>query len=149
MNNESSQILKLDAYQSRAQETDQIKQRGLDGLSYFLLGLFGEVGTLLSALKKKQRDKDSYIGYNEAVIEEFGDVLWYFTNIATRASIQLSTLAGNSFCDLKTRDRRKVNLGTFQGIQTKDNDRTIDCTSTTDFESALISLAGKVGNHLQ
>src|SRR6267142_1910157 len=102
MRKEPKQILNLNDYQIRALETDQIEQTGLEGLPYFLLGLFGEVGTLLSALKKKQRDRESYIGYSEAVIEEFGDVLWYFTNIATRASIKLSTLAEKSFRDLKT-----------------------------------------------
>jgi len=145
MRNEPKQILKLDDYQVRALETDQIKQTGLEGLPYFLLGLFGEVGTLLSALKKKQRDRESYVGYNEAVIEEFGDVLWYFTNIATRASIKLSTLAEKTFRDLKTWDKKKVSLGTFQGIQTKKLGKAGTCDSTGDFEAALISLAGKVG----
>jgi len=137
--------LKLDYYQGRAQETDQIQQTGLEGLPYFLLGLFGEVGTLLSALKKKQRDRESYIGYNAAVIEEFGDVLWYFTNIATRASIKLSTLAEKSFRDLKTWDKKKVSLGTFQGIQTKKIGKAPTGNTTGDFEDALIALAGKVG----
>ena len=145
MRNEPKQILKLDDYQVRALETDQIKQTGLEGLPYFLLGLFGEVGTLLSALKKKQRDRESYIGYNEAVIEEFGDVLWYFTNIATRASIKLSTLAEKSFRDLKTWDKKKVSLGTFQGIQTKKIGKATIGNTTGNFEAALISLAGKVG----
>jgi NTP pyrophosphatase (non-canonical NTP hydrolase) len=142
MKKEHKQILKLDDYQARALETDQIEQTGLEGLPYFLLGLFGEVGTLLSALKKKQRDRDSYIGYKEAVMEEFGDVLWYFTNIATRASIKLSTLAEKSLRDLKTWDKKKVSLGTFEGIQTK---KTRSSSATEDFEAALISLAGKVG----
>jgi len=53
MRTEPKHILKLDDYQVRALETDQIKQTGLEGLPYFLLGLFGEVGTLLSALKEK------------------------------------------------------------------------------------------------
>src|SRR5258706_10842313 len=101
MKHEPKQFLKLDEYQARALDTDQIKQTGLEGLPYFLLGLFGEVGTLLSALKKKQRDREAYSGYNEAVIEEFGDVLWYFTSIATRALIKLGTLAEKSFRDLK------------------------------------------------
>lgn len=89
----TQEIVTLNDYQIIARQTDQNKQSGLDGLTFPLLGLFGEVGTLLSALKKKQRDRDSFVGYNEAVIEEFGDVLWYFTNIASRASLSLSLLA--------------------------------------------------------
>src|SRR5207249_6914238 len=51
----------------------------------FRSGLFGEAGSLLSELKKKQRDRDSYVGYSSSVVEEFGDTLWYFSNIASRA----------------------------------------------------------------
>src|SRR6266849_9121268 len=83
----------LDRYQRSAMQTDQNQRRGWDGLAFPLLGLFGEVGTLLSALKKKQRDQDSYVGYSEAVVEEFGDVLWYFSNVASRASLSLGGLA--------------------------------------------------------
>lgn len=142
---ESIQFLKLDDYQSWALETDQIKQTGLNGLPYFLLGLFGEVGTLLSALKKKQRDQAAYIGYREAVIEEFGDVLWYFTNIATRASITLSELAQKASCDLKSWDKKDVSLGTFQGIQNKLVSKITVIDPSISFEAALISLAGEVG----
>jgi hypothetical protein len=35
-----------------------------------LLGLVGEVGSLVSALKKKRRDTDGFFGYHEAVVEE-------------------------------------------------------------------------------
>lgn len=145
MKKRRNQILKLDEYQIRARETDQIKQTGLEGLPYFLLGLFGEVGTLLSALKKKQRDRDSFVGYQEAVIEEFGDVLWYFANIATRASIDLSALAEKCFSNLKTWDKKKTRLTTFQGIQTKKANKSPTLATTSDFEAALISLAGEVG----
>ena len=65
-----------------------------------LLGLFGEVGSLLSALKKKQRDRTSYLGYEDSVIEEFGDVLWYFSNIAARANLDLNALAHRMSRDL-------------------------------------------------
>src|SRR5438045_7972174 len=83
----------LNEYQEAAARTDQNPRGGMQGLAFPLLGLFGEVGTLLSALKKKQRDRESYVGYSEAVIEEFGDVLWYFSNVASRASLRLSEFA--------------------------------------------------------
>ena len=47
-----------------------------------LLGLVGEVGSLVSALKKKRRDSDGYFGYEDAVLEELGDVLWYISAVA-------------------------------------------------------------------
>jgi NTP pyrophosphatase (non-canonical NTP hydrolase) len=85
--------LDLDEYQQFTTRTDRNERTGIDGLGFVLLGLFGEVGSLLSALKKKQRDKDAYVAYHDTVIEELGDALWYFANAALRAGIELSTLA--------------------------------------------------------
>jgi NTP pyrophosphatase (non-canonical NTP hydrolase) len=136
--------LALDEYQRIANRTDQNKQSGLDGLSFLLLGLFGEVGTLLSALKKKQRDRESYIGYSEAVYEEFGDVLWYFSNIATRASLRLSILAQRMFRDLSDWDEVQTHeFGTFDDIQHEKD--TSGTPTSPAFEAAVVALAGKVG----
>src|SRR5882672_1807383 len=87
----------LNAYQRYTRVTDQNTRSGAEGLHLPILGLFGEVGGLLSELKKKQRDKDSYFGYQESVVEEFGDVLWYFANIVDRADLNLSILAQRMF----------------------------------------------------
>jgi NTP pyrophosphatase (non-canonical NTP hydrolase) len=65
----------LDDYQVAARTTDRAADKAL---AFPLLGLFGEVGTLLSVVKKKQRDAASYIGYAPHVIEELGDVLGTF-----------------------------------------------------------------------
>ncbi len=137
-------LVTLDEYQIAALNTDQIDEKGLDGLPFFLLGLFGEVGTLLSALKKKRRDEQSYVGYDDAIIEEFGDSLWYFSIIASRASLKLSDLAQKSFRDLK--DWESVpdsSLETFDGVQRDRNKR--GSANSLQFESALISLAGHAG----
>jgi NTP pyrophosphatase (non-canonical NTP hydrolase) len=83
----------LDEYQQFTTRTDRNDRPGTDGLGFVLLGLFGEVGSLLSALKKKQRDKDAFIAYHDAVIEELGDTLWYFANAALRAGLPLSSIA--------------------------------------------------------
>lgn len=142
--NESQQIVTLNDYQLIARRTDQNPQGGLDGLAFPLLGLFGEVGTLLSALKKKQRDRESFVGYNEAVLEEFGDVLWYFANISSRTSLKLSVLAQKIFRGLQDWDEVESDpFGTFGDIQSK---RTAQGSPDSPaFESALIALAGKVG----
>jgi NTP pyrophosphatase (non-canonical NTP hydrolase) len=138
------QIISLNDYQLIARRTDQNKEKGLQGLPFFLLGLFGEVGTLLSALKKKQRDQESYVGYNDAIIEEFGDALWYFSNIASRASLKLNVLAQKTFRGLKDWDEvTNDSFGTFEGVQLKKN--SLGSPNSEAFEAALISLAGKVG----
>src|ERR1700733_714779 len=55
-----------------------------------LLGLVGEVGSLVSALKKKRRDTDGFFGYHDAVVEELGDVLWYVSAVGRRGGTSLS-----------------------------------------------------------
>jgi hypothetical protein len=42
----------LDEYQHFTTRTDRNARAGIDGLDFVLLGLFDEVGSLLSALKK-------------------------------------------------------------------------------------------------
>jgi NTP pyrophosphatase (non-canonical NTP hydrolase) len=139
--------VKLAEYQKIAKQTDRNKREGLSGLRFPLLGLFGEVGTLLSELKKKQRDKESYYAYDKAVVEEFGDVLWYFSNIAGRAGFTLEELAGLALDDLaisgKTRVRRVL---TFTDLQAKTPH--LGPTSDGPFETEVLRLAAKAGSLL-
>jgi NTP pyrophosphatase (non-canonical NTP hydrolase) len=89
---DAQQGLTLNDYQAKALKADRKPQ---SSLAFPLLGLFGEVGTLLSVAKKKQRDAASYLVYAPHVIEEFGDVLWYFAVVAHRGGVQLSDIANN------------------------------------------------------
>jgi len=123
-------VAALDRYQRSAIQTDQNRRHGWEGLAFPLLGLFGEVGTLLSALKKKQRDQDSYVAYSETVIEEFGDVLWYLSNVAWRASL--------TFCDLA----RSVCFDSTNQDAAQNRDQPLD---SPEFERAIIALGGKTG----
>src|SRR5713226_4190907 len=86
------QGLTLNDYQAQALNADRKPETSL---AFPLLGLFGEAGTLLSVVKKKQRDAASYLGYAPHVIEEFGDVLWYFAVVARRRGMLLSDIANN------------------------------------------------------
>ena len=137
--------LSLANYQLVAQRTDQnSKHVGLRGLAFPLLGLFGEVGTLLSALKKKQRDRESFVGYEETVIEEFGDILWYLTNISSRLSTKLSTLAQGAKHSRQAGHREeKRPVDTFEDLQASKNRH--GSATSSEFETALIALAAKVG----
>jgi NTP pyrophosphatase (non-canonical NTP hydrolase) len=83
----------LDEYQRFAELTDKNAASGTAKLRFLLLGLFGEVGSLLSELKKKQRDLNSYHAYAHSAREELGDVLWYYANVALHIGSRLSELA--------------------------------------------------------
>jgi len=134
-------VVTLNEYQLVARRTDQNAQSGLKGLGFPLLGLFGEVGTLLSALKKKRRDRESFVGYHEAIVEEFGDTM---CNIASRASLSLSVLAQRVFRDLQDWDEVGHDaFGTFGDIQSARD--THGSPNSPEFEAAIIALAGKVG----
>ena len=85
--------LRLDAFQRQARFADQNKKRGSEGLRAPLLGLFGEAGSLLTQLKRRQREKATYTPYYASVVEELGDVLWYLSNLAWRNQVRLSELA--------------------------------------------------------
>src|SRR5260221_7490950 len=89
---DSTAGLKLSDYQFQALKADKSPE---PSLAFPLLGLFGEAGSLLSVVKKKQRDKASYLGYAPNVIEEFGDVLWYFAVVASRGRTALADIANN------------------------------------------------------
>lgn len=56
------------------------------------MGLFSEVGSLVSLLKKKLLNNDSNDHSSELVIEEMGDIFWYFTLITIVESIDLYEL---------------------------------------------------------
>lgn len=79
-------VLLLSHYQELAAKTDRFDARDLKPV---LLGLFGEVGSIMSAAKKHHREKEAFAGYRAAVVEEFGDALWYFAALCRRAGHRL------------------------------------------------------------
>lgn len=88
-------------FEAHSRETDQLEAQDRGTA---ILGLVGEVGSLLSALKKKRRDTDGFFGYHEAVVEELGDVLWYISAVARVVEVLYSTpLSGWSMAGLIVR----------------------------------------------
>lgn len=79
-------------YQHKAQATDQ-RPQGEESLVIPLLGLAGEVGTLLSEHKKRMRDGEGHAEYEAMVAEELGDLLWYIANVASKFNLSLSDIA--------------------------------------------------------
>ncbi len=139
-----SELLTIDQYQSLARETDRTAKNGSSGLEFPLLGLFGEVGSLMSELKKKQRDADSYLGYEPSVVEELGDVLWYFANCASRSDISLPGIATRLISagevEAKPDENAQITFSALQPALTRSGPK-----QPQDFELTLMKLAGEVG----
>ena len=85
--------MELNEYQSAAQATDRVPQRGGDGLLVPLLGIVGEAATLQTEYKKWLRDGGSHTFFRDHIQEELGDVLWYLANLASKLDISLEEVA--------------------------------------------------------
>lgn len=118
-------------FEAHAAKTDQLAEGDLDTA---VLGLVGEVGSLVSALKKKRRDTDSFFGYHSVVVEELGDVLWYMSAIARRG--------GTSLTDVVAR-AAGWSGGDAVGFEDLANVANIRADA---FEASLLALAGEAGD---
>jgi len=74
---------------SQVEPTDKL---ALDDLQPILLGLFGEVGSIMATAKKFHREGEAYASYRYAVEEEFGDALWYFTALCRRLAMRVDEI---------------------------------------------------------
>lgn len=139
----SAKSFTLQAYQLAAAGTDQ---RRADGLGFPLLGLFGEVGSLLSEAKKKHRDEASYLGYEASVLEEFGDVLWYLAAVAQRCHLSLADIANNVGRSLSDWDTGPAPALSFTKLQAAPT--SARAAPTPAYERTLLRLASEVGQLL-
>ncbi|WP_228036754.1 nucleoside triphosphate pyrophosphohydrolase family protein [Cuspidothrix issatschenkoi] len=80
-------------YQTQALNTDQIPAVEGSELIIPLLGLVGEVGSLMTEYKKHLRDGDAHKLFKEGIAEELGDMLWYISNIASKFNLNLQEIA--------------------------------------------------------
>lgn len=102
--------LTLDQYQAMAAETD-LDRDSADPLIP-LLGLAGEVGQLIAEYKKRvRRGGESYVGFENVMPIELGDILWYLATLARRTGRTLSEVAHLNLS--KTRDRYVTADGTL------------------------------------
>ncbi len=80
-------------YQVQAMTTSQIPAVEGTELTVPLLGLVGEVGSLLAEYKKHLRDGDAHRFFRDGVAEELGDLLWYIASVATKFDLDLDAIA--------------------------------------------------------
>jgi len=84
----STHIL-LSEYERSVAPTDRFTDTEITPI---LLGLFGEVGSVMSTSKKLHREKSAFAGYMQDVEEELGDTLWYVAALCRRLKISLSDI---------------------------------------------------------
>ncbi len=89
MQNKDDGSLLLSVYEQEIAPTDILP---FDDLNPVLQGLYGEVGGIMSTVKKHVREKAAFPGYQKAAEEEFGDTLWYLAALCRRLNIPLDEI---------------------------------------------------------
>ncbi|MGS1116517.1 pyrophosphatase [Castellaniella sp. UC4442_H9] len=97
--NPSSGSVALAEYAADVLPTDILPP---DDINRALMGLYGEVGGIMSSAKKHVREGAAYPEFKRAAEEEFGDTLWYFNAVCRRAAVPLDQVfaeaaTGSSF----------------------------------------------------
>nr|WP_281719403.1 nucleoside triphosphate pyrophosphohydrolase family protein [Nitrosomonas nitrosa] len=87
--NRQARSMRFADYMGKVGSTDRLPESDLRPV---LFGLFGEVGSIMAIAKKLRREEDAYTGYRHAVVEEFGDALWYLAALCRRLKISLDDI---------------------------------------------------------
>ena len=94
----ATKALPVSEYEKLIAQTDRLPE---DNLKPVLLGLYGEVGSIMATSKKLHREKEAYVAFRSAVQEELGDTLWYFTALCRRLELPLADVVGDASDDTK------------------------------------------------
>lgn len=104
--------ISLQEYEKVIVKTDRFS---IEDIKPILLGLYGEVGSIMAASKKYHREKKAYPSYKEAAEEEFRDALWYFSALCRRLNSKLadifdsaSSIAGVNIISVNDQDHIPV-----------------------------------------
>ena len=92
----------LRQYELSLEKTDRFSN---DQITPIIMGLYGEVGSIMATSKKYYREKKAYAGYRAAVEEEFGDAFWYFSALCRRLSLNIEKVFVNS-CNAQQLENR-------------------------------------------
>ncbi|WP_294636334.1 nucleoside triphosphate pyrophosphohydrolase family protein [uncultured Aquabacterium sp.] len=88
-------------YFAKAGDTNRFRDEP-DGVTQLCFGLFGEIGSLLAALKKVSRDK-LLESETHFAAEEIGDALWYLVSLAHHGGVEPDLLAAACILGLRRR----------------------------------------------
>lgn len=99
-------------YQALSRRTATYPHAGED-LTYPALGLCGEAGEVAEKVKKTIRDDGGVLSdeRRDLLSRELGDVLWYLSQLATEARLDLEEIASDNLDKLMSRQERGVLRG--------------------------------------
>lgn len=125
------QVLSLQRYFDIACTSDQFQGRpAAPHYRELSFGFFGEVGGLLSALKKGSRDQ--LTESNPTVVaEELGDALWYLVNLSALCDVSVEELGRSGLAWLReyfaesAKTPPKLTFRVFDGITSLHHDRLV------------------------
>ena len=81
-------------------------------MDYLMIGLANEVGEVLGKFKKHLRgDKMVVQDFNDALVAELGDVMWYFARILDVLGVSFYEVMVNNISKLHSRQARDVIKG--------------------------------------
>lgn len=104
--------MEFSEYQQLSRRTATYPRAGED-MTYPALGLCGEAGEVAEKVKKTLRDDGGVLSDDrrDALSRELGDVLWYLSQLATEAGLDLEEIASENLAKLFSRQERGVLRG--------------------------------------
>lgn len=84
--------MNISDYQRQACRTARIDWADKHRRHIPVLGLIGELGSLATEIKKGLRDGAAYTDSHANIVEEFGDLFWYLSAVATHHRLKLAAL---------------------------------------------------------
>jgi len=90
-------------YQQEAKKTIQLTKKPEYKDIVPFLGIIGEVGSVVTQLKTKLKDGESFTAFGHNLKEELGDVLWYLSTIASENNLSLDDIAKENLVKIQDR----------------------------------------------
>lgn len=84
----------IETFTSQVARTDR-REPG-EALRIGVMGIFGELGSLISEFKKRAREGDSYVSFGQNLIEEAGDLFWYFAAVSDTVGLPFHVALGRA-----------------------------------------------------
>lgn len=132
--------LTIEDYARRAARTDQFRVTK-NPADLPLLGLAGEIGSLVAEVKKRERGDKPNEAYVRSVREELGDCLWYYVAVCRRMEVDLLSLVAVTISS----ERSNTQPLTFSDIQTPFHpDNLPDNESILEASISLVAAMGSM-----